>query len=84
MRPVLQIHQTPGLIGLDIQPGQFSIRQPKADLQIETTQGRWEIHQYQPELSIDQSRAWVAYHGGNSLEMNTRIYSGIQQIFLQE
>lgn len=83
MQPVLQIHQTRGLVGLDIKPGQFSIRQPKADLTIQTTPGQWDIRQYRPELSIDQSKARAAYHGGNLLEMNARIYSGVEQIFLQ-
>lgn len=83
MQPILQIHQTPGLIGLDIKRGQFSIQQPKADLTIRTTPGQWEMKKYQPELTVDQSRAWAAYHGGNPLEMNARIYSGIEQIFLQ-
>lgn len=83
MQAVLQIHQTSGRIGLEIQRGQLSIRQPKADLTIKTTPGQWEIQQYRPELSIDQSKAWAAYHGGHPFEMNARIYSGIQQIFLQ-
>ncbi|GIP21758.1 DUF6470 family protein [Paenibacillus sp. J22TS3] len=80
---ILQIRQTPGLIGIDADPGTYSISQPKADLRIQTRQGEWEIHQYQPKLFVDQSRAQAAYNGGNFLEMNQRIYSGIQQLYLQ-
>ncbi|GGD92237.1 DUF6470 family protein [Paenibacillus nasutitermitis] len=81
--PMLQIRQTPGVLYVDADPGQFSIRQPKAELHIQTEPGQLEIHQYKPELEVDQSRAFAAYNGGNFLEMNQRIYSGIQQIFLQ-
>lgn len=78
---IVQIRQTPARIGIDADPGQYSIRQPKAELQMNTQPAELEIHQYQPELSIDQSRAFEAYYGGFS--MNERIYSGIQQQFLQ-
>jgi len=81
--PLLQIRQTPGMIQIDSDPGRLSIRQPKAELNITTEPGQLEIHQYRPELEVDQSRARAAYNGGSSLEMNQRIYSGIQQIFLQ-
>lgn len=81
--PILQIRQTPGLIGIDADLGQYSIRQPKAELSITTDRGKLDIHQYQPRLEIDQSRAFSAFNGGNFLEMNQRIYSGIQGIFLQ-
>ncbi|OAB47708.1 DUF6470 family protein [Paenibacillus antarcticus] len=78
---IVQIRQTPALMGIDIDPGNYSIRQPQAELQMKTQPAVLEIHKYQPELSIDQSRAFEAYHGGFS--MNKRIYSGIQQQFLQ-
>ena len=80
---IVQIRQTPALIGIDADPGQYSIRQPKAELQMNTKSAELEIRQYQPELSVDQSKAFSAYHGGVFLEMNSRIYSGIQQLFLQ-
>lgn len=80
---ILQIRQTPGIMHMDADPGQFSIRQPKATLQISTTPGRLEVESYQPELEVDSTRAFAAYNGGNFLEMNQRIYSGIQQKFLQ-
>jgi hypothetical protein len=81
--PVLQIHQTPGLIGIDADMGQFSIQQPKADMQIDTQSAQLDIHQYRPELHIDQSRALAAYVGGGHLEMTKRLYSTVQELFLQ-
>lgn len=81
--PILQIRQTPGQLYIDADPGSFSLRQPKAELTINTDPGEVEIHQYKPTLEIDQSKAKAAYDGGNPFEMNQRIYSGVQQLFLQ-
>ena len=81
--PILQIRQTPAIMVIDADPGQYSIRQPKAELNITTDPGEVEIHQYTPTIEVDQSRAYAAYNGGSLLEMNQRIYSGIQEIFLQ-
>ncbi|WP_163882664.1 DUF6470 family protein [Paenibacillus favisporus] len=83
IQPILQIRQTPALIGIDADLGQFSIRQPKADLQLHSRPARLEIHQYPPDIQIDQSRAFAAYTGGSDLEMAKRLYSSVQQIFLQ-
>lgn len=80
---IVQIHQTPASLYIDADPGQYSIRQPKAELQITTNPGQLEVHSYRPSLEVDQSRALAAYDGGNPLEMNQRIYSGLQQIYLQ-
>lgn len=81
--PILQIRQTPAQMYIDADPGQFSIRQPKAELHITTTPGQLNIQSHAPVLKIDQSRALSAYNGGSFLEMNQRIYSGIQQLYLQ-
>ncbi|WP_017810940.1 DUF6470 family protein [Paenibacillus shenyangensis] len=81
--PIVQIRQTPGRIGIETTPGSFSIRQPKADLQITTQKADLEIQQPKPELTIDQSRALAAYDGGSHLEMTKRLYSNVQQLFLQ-
>lgn len=83
LQAILQIRQTSALIGIDADPGSYSISQPKADINITTTPGEWDIQQFKPVLSIDQSRAWAAYNGGNMLDMNKRIYSGIQELYLQ-
>uniref|UniRef100_A0AAE9IDT0 DUF6470 family protein n=1 Tax=Paenibacillus polymyxa TaxID=1406 RepID=A0AAE9IDT0_PAEPO len=81
--PTLQIRQTPAILHIDADPGQYSIRQPSADMELTTRRAQLEIHQYKPQLTIDQSAAFSAYNGGNYLEMNNRIYSGVPQIFLQ-
>ncbi|MEC0241416.1 DUF6470 family protein [Paenibacillus dokdonensis] len=83
MQPILQIRQTPALIGIDADLGQYSIRQPKADVSMTTTPSELEIHQYQPELHVDQTMARSAFTGGNFIDMNARIYSGIQDLYLQ-
>lgn len=83
LQPILQIRQTPALIGIDADLGKFSITQHKAEVNITTTQGELSVHSSRPELTIDQSRARAAYNGGSVLDMNKRIYSGIQQLYLQ-
>lgn len=80
---MLQIRQTSGQIGIDADPGRFSIRQPKAELQITTQPGRLEVQSHHPVLQVDQSRAFAAYNGGPTLEMNQRIYSQLPSMFLQ-
>ncbi|HEY2494679.1 MAG TPA: DUF6470 family protein [Paenibacillus sp.] len=83
LNPILQIRQTPGIIGIDADRGQYSIQQPRADMDLSTQPAQLEIHQYQPKLKIDQSAAIAAYNGGSVIEMNKRIYSGNEQVFLQ-
>lgn len=83
LQPILQIRQTPAVIGIDADPGAYSISQPKAEVNVTTTPGQLTVQSTQPELTIDQSRAWAAYNGGNMFDMNKRIYSGIQQLYLQ-
>lgn len=81
--PILQIRTTPSLLSIDADPGQFSLRQPKADVQLQTRPAKLTVQSHVPKLNVDQSRAFAAYTGGNMIDMNARIYSGIQQIFLQ-
>jgi hypothetical protein len=83
MQPILQIRQTSALIGMESTSGSLTISQPKADMTMFTTPGEWSIHQSTPELTIDQSRARAAYTGGSYSEMSQRIYSGIEQLWLQ-
>lgn len=83
VQPVLQIRQTPALLGIDADPGSFSISQPKAEVNLTTTPAELTVQSYRPELQVDQSRAWAAYYGGSMLDMNKRIYSGIQELYLQ-
>jgi hypothetical protein len=83
LQPILQIRQTPAVIGIDADPGTYSITQPKAEVNITTTPGELTVQSNRPELTIDQSRAWEAFNGGKMMDMNKRIYSGIQQLYLQ-
>ncbi|WP_310830514.1 DUF6470 family protein [Paenibacillus pedocola] len=83
LQPLLQIRQTTALIGMDADPGILSITQSKGELNVTTTPGELEVHSFRPELTIDQSKAWAAFTGGSMADMNKRIYSGIQQLYLQ-
>ncbi|MCL6601871.1 MAG: DUF6470 family protein [Paenibacillus sp.] len=83
MQPLLQIRQTPALIGIETSRSSLSITQPKADLQIKSTLGEWSMDKSLPEMTIDQSQARAAYTGGPYSEMSQRIYSGIEQLWLQ-
>ncbi|WIV18903.1 DUF6470 family protein [Paenibacillus polygoni] len=81
--PMLQIRQQNGRIGIDADLGQYSIRQPKADLQIKSNPATLQIDQHQPELVVDSSRAKAAFTGGTQIEMTQRLYSNVKQIFLE-
>ncbi|WP_339267572.1 DUF6470 family protein [Paenibacillus sp. FSL R5-0470] len=83
LQPLLQIRQTAALIGMDADSGNLSITQPKAEVNITTTSGELAVQSFRPEFTIDQSRAWAAFTGGSMSDMNKRIYSGIQQLYLQ-
>ncbi|WP_342480743.1 DUF6470 family protein [Paenibacillus sp. FSL L8-0340] len=83
LQSILQIRQTPAIIGIDADPGTFSMSQPKAEVNVTTTPGELNVQSFRPELTIDQTRAHAAYNGGSVLDMNKRIYSGIQQLYLQ-
>ncbi|WP_082451992.1 DUF6470 family protein [Paenibacillus ihuae] len=83
IQSIIQIRKSPAVMHIDADAGTFAIRQPKADLSITTTLGELTVQSTRPELTIDQSRAWAAYNGGNMLDMNKRIYSGIEQLYLQ-
>ncbi|MNC28490.1 hypothetical protein D3C75_766950 [compost metagenome] len=79
----VQISRTPALIGIETKPGNLTIKQPPSEMQITTTPGDWTISQPKPEFSIDQSPARAAYTGGTYREMSQRIYSGVEQLWLQ-
>lgn len=81
--PVVQIRTTPALLNMSTTPGQYSIRQPKADMQLHTKPAKLTVQSHPIKLNVDQSKAFSAYNGGNMIDMNARIYSGIQQQFLQ-
>ncbi|KHF35034.1 hypothetical protein CM49_02621 [Paenibacillus sp. P1XP2] len=84
MQPMIQIRQSPALIGMESGLGEYSIRQPRADLTIATERSELGIQHENPRVTIDQSKAWAAYTGGSVIEMNNRIYSGVREIFCGE
>lgn len=81
--PIVQIQTTPSLLSMDADPGSFSIRQPKAEVQLNTRPAKLTVESHPIQLNVDQRDAFSAYHGGNMFDMNKRIYSGIQQSFLE-
>lgn len=83
MQVNVKILRTPALIGIETTPGSLSMSQPQADMDISTTPGEWDIHQPGPDVIIDQSKARAAYTGGTYREMSQRIYSGVEQLWLQ-
>lgn len=83
MQPMIQIRQSPALIGIEAGLGEYSIRQPRADMTITTERSELDIQHDNPRVTIDQSKAWAAYTGGSVIEMNNRIYSGVREIFLR-
>lgn len=81
--PIVQIHATPSILHIDADPGQYSIRQPKADVQMTTRPSRLTVESHPIRFEVDQSKAFSAYTGGNMIDMNARIYSGIEKNFLE-
>ncbi|WP_431804177.1 DUF6470 family protein [Halobacillus andaensis] len=56
--PQIQIQSTPARLGLTINKGQQTIRQPKAEQSIEQPQAEMSIKQRPGQLTIDQTKAW--------------------------
>lgn len=83
LHSILQIRQTPALIGMDSERGTFSITQPNPEVKLSTTPAELTIQSSHSELTIDQTQARAAYNGGSMFDLNKRIYSGIQQLYLQ-
>lgn len=81
--PVVQIQTTPSALSIDADPGQYSIRQPKAEVRLQTKPSKLTVQSHPIEPHVDQRQAFSAYNGGNMIDMNARIYSGIQQNLMQ-
>lgn len=49
--PVVQIRTTPSILNMDADPGQYSIRQPKAEVQLHTKPAKLTVqsHPIEPE-----------------------------------
>ncbi|MFC7062470.1 DUF6470 family protein [Halobacillus seohaensis] len=56
--PQIQIQSTPAKIGLNINRGQQTIRQPKAEQSIQQPKADLSIEQRPGKLTIDQTKAW--------------------------
>lgn len=81
--PSIQIRQQFGKIGIDADLGQYTIRQTKATMEIQTTPSRLDIESPPIEFEVDQNRAWDAINGGKFERFNNRIYSQMQDIWLE-
>lgn len=80
--PHIQIRQQYAKLGMDSEPGQQDIRQPPATLEMSTTPLRMEITYRNPDIEIDQSRAWAALGLGGILEAMTRIHARAREVGL--
>jgi len=72
--PQIQIQSTSAKIGMDSDPGQFNISQPKAQLNVHTERPVIEVHSEQPVVIVDLSAMWDALNGGGHLGFMNRIY----------
>lgn len=81
--PQIQIRQQYGKLGIDADPGQLDMQQPKATQEITTTPSKLSIHSEPGKLSIDNSKWHDALGHGPFLEVMNRIYSQSRNIALQ-
>jgi len=79
----IQIHQQYARIGIDADLGRYEMRQPRADVRIETTPAALSIDSPRGELRIDQSKAWDALLLGGNLQTMSRIYAQGRQAALE-
>lgn len=84
MIPQIQIRQQYGKIGIDSDLGEYRIRQPQAEMRIESKPAQLHITSHKPEMTIDQTRAFEAYNGGKMVPFYQRIYSQINQLWLNQ
>lgn len=84
MFPQIQIRQVYGQIGIDADLGEYRIRQPKADMSIQTQPTKLHISSRSPELEIDQSKAFEAYNGGKLGSFRDRVSAQIDQLWLEQ
>lgn len=81
--PKIQIQQQFAKIGMSIEPGYQTIKQPPASFDMKTTHPKMDIHSPQGELTIDQSRAWDALSVGGNLQTMNRIYTRAERTGLE-
>jgi hypothetical protein len=81
--PRIQIHQQYARIGIESQLGQYDIKRGYAELNVKSTPAVLSIEQKGPEMEIDATRLWEAFHGGVGVTFANRIYSQMPQIMQQ-
>jgi len=81
--PSIQIHQQYAKIGINADLGRYEMRQPRADVRIETTPAAFSIESPRGELRIDQSKAWDALAIGSNLQTMSRIYAQGRQAAME-
>lgn len=81
--PSIQIRQQPARLGIQADLGQYSIRQPRASMEMETSRPQLVMESARGELIIDQSKVWASLGKDPILNLNQRIYSQCQDIALQ-
>jgi len=81
--PQIQISQQYGRIGIDADPGQLDIQQPKAKQELTTTPAKLEIDANPGQLIIDNSGWHDALGHGPTLQAFNRIYSECRNIAMQ-
>ncbi|OCT13151.1 hypothetical protein A8709_20620 [Paenibacillus pectinilyticus] len=81
--PPIRLDIQPAKMGIDIQRGQWDIRQPQPTMEMHTTPTTIEMSSPQGEIHIDQSRAWDALGIGSNITFMNRIYSQSKDIALQ-
>lgn len=81
--PTIRLDIQSAKIGIDIQRGQWDIRQPQPTVEMHTTPTKIEMRSAQGELHIDQSKAWDALGIGSNVTFMNRIYSESKDIALQ-
>lgn len=81
--PQIQIRQQYARIDIQSESGRYDIKQRQAKLNIESKPAVISIHQQKPEMTIDATRMWEAFHGGFGTTFANRIYSQMPQIIQQ-
>ncbi|MBP1157804.1 MULTISPECIES: DUF6470 family protein [unclassified Paenibacillus] len=81
--PQIQIRQQNARLGIDADPGQLVIKQPKATIEMQAIHPKLHIDAEQGKLYIDNRRVQDALGNGPHLEVMNRIYSKCKEIVLQ-
>ncbi|OXS55897.1 hypothetical protein B1A99_21975 [Cohnella sp. CIP 111063] len=83
MVPFLSIQSQRGLIGVESELGQFQIRRPKPELEVQSTPTVISATNRPGDLQIDQSLTNDALTGGKAEAFWNRVYSQYKQVAQQ-